>query len=112
MPSMSEQKGAEGLLPGEDLVARGLEDLAADRMSELALLVLVASPSLRRLGIAIPTRELRAPCEHLLYAQLEDRLGAGAHSYYNSLIRRIVSFTHALEREKSSRQQAGERASD
>jgi hypothetical protein len=32
---------------------------------------------------------------------LEERLGNGAHSYYNSLIRRIVSFAHALEREKS-----------
>jgi hypothetical protein len=32
---------------------------------------------------------------------LEQRLGAAAHSYYNSLIRRIVSFARALEREQS-----------
>ena len=30
-----------------------------------------------------------------------ERLGAAAHSYYNSLIRRIVSFARALEREQS-----------
>src|SRR6266568_672727 len=35
-----------------------------------------------------------------LYAHFEERLGNGAHSYYNSLIRRIVSYAHALEREQ------------
>jgi hypothetical protein len=38
-----------------------------------------------------------------IYEQIEDRLGTAAHSHYNSLIRRIVSYVHALEREKSRR---------
>lgn len=33
--------------------------------------------------------------------RLERRLGAGAFSYYNSLIRRIVSYARGLEHEQS-----------
>jgi hypothetical protein len=39
--------------------------------------------------------------EQKLYERLEQRLGTAAHSYYYSLIRRIVSYAHALEREQS-----------
>src|SRR6266446_2322760 len=91
---------AEKLLPGQDLVEQGLADLAQDRMTELSLLVLIAGPRLRRLGIHAPDRRFPRPYEHELYARLEERLGSGAHSHYNSLIRRIVSFARALEREQ------------
>ena len=91
------------LLPGEDLVAIGLADLAQDRVTELSLLVLIAAPRLRRLGVQIPERAHPRPCEHELYDRLESRLGAGAHSYYNSLIRRIVSYARILESEQSAR---------
>jgi hypothetical protein len=64
-------------------------------------LVLIAGPRLRNLGIRIPERDHPRPFEHQLYELLEERLGSGAHSYYNSLIRRIVSFARALEREQS-----------
>ncbi len=93
----------EGTLPGQELVEQGLADLAQDRVSDAALLVLIAAPRLRRLGIKVPDRLCQRPCEHELYARLDERLGAGAHSYYNSLIGRIVSFAHALEREQSGR---------
>jgi hypothetical protein len=90
-----------GQLPGEDLVEEGLADLAKDRLTDCSLLVLIAAPRLRRLGIRIPDRACSRPWEHELYDRLEQRLGGGAHSYYNSLIRRVVSYASALEREKS-----------
>ncbi len=91
----------EILLPGEELVQQGLADLSQDRLTDCSLLVLIAAPRLKRLGIHVPDRPCSRPREHELYSRLEARLGSGAHSYYNSLIRRIVSFEHALEREQS-----------
>jgi hypothetical protein len=87
----------EGKLPGEDFVQEGLADLAQGRITELALLVLVAGPRLRRLGIDVPEKSFPQPYEHELYDRLAERMGDAAHSYYNSLIRRIVSYAHALE---------------
>jgi hypothetical protein len=94
-------ENGQSLLPGEDLVTQGLADLAKGILSESALLVLVAGPRLRGLGIEVPQWSLDEPFEHALYSLIEERLGTGAHSYYNSLIRRIVSYAHALEREQS-----------
>ena len=91
-------------LPGQDLVEQGLADLARNRITDFSLLILIAAPRLRRLGLDIPERA-SSPCfEHQLYARLEERLGTAAHSHYNSLIRRIVSFARALEREQGAAQ--------
>jgi hypothetical protein len=87
-------------LPGHDLVEQGLADLAQDRITDFSLLVLIAAPRLRRLGLDIPDRHFPRPCEHCLYARLEERLGTAAHSLYNSLIRRMVSFARAAEQEQ------------
>jgi hypothetical protein len=86
-------------LPGNELVEKGLNDLKEGRTSDFSLLLLVAGPSLRRVGIEVPERPSSRPYHHLLYERLEERLGDDAYSYYNSLIRRIVSFTRALERQ-------------
>jgi len=91
----------DALLPGNELVSQGLADLARGEISESSLLLLVAGPRLRRLGIEIPEHPLLKPYEHALYSRIEERLGSGAHSYYNSLLRRIDSYAHALEREQS-----------
>lgn len=91
----------KALLPGQELIEQGLADLSQDRLTDSSLLVLITAPRLRRLGIQIPDRPFLRPCEHQLYTRLEERFGAAAHSHYNSLIRRIVSFAHALEREQS-----------
>jgi len=88
-------------LPGQDLVEEGLADLAQNRITDCSLLVLIAAPRLRCLGFQIAERVALEPYEHQLYASLEERLGTGAHSHYNGLIRRIVSFARALEREQS-----------
>ena len=88
-------------LPGEELVEAGLADLAQGRVSDCSLLVMVAAPRLRRLGIQIPVQPASQPFDHQLYARLDERLGTAAHSYYNSLIRRIVSYARSLEREQS-----------
>ena len=86
-------------LPGAELVEQGLADLKRGQMTESALLVLIASPRLRSLGIEIPETDLSQSYNLRLYDLIEARLGSAAHSYYNSMIRRIVSFVHALERE-------------
>ncbi|MBI4660841.1 MAG: hypothetical protein HY735_18550 [Verrucomicrobia bacterium] len=95
----------ERSLPGEELVQQGLADLAAGRLTDFALLVLIAGPRLKRLGIQVPDHARRQPYEHDLYARLDQRLGKEAHSYYNSLIRRIVSYARALEHEQSRREE-------
>ena len=94
-------KNSDRLLPGQDFVEQGLADLAAHKITDFSLLVLIAAPRLKRLGIHIPEHNVPRPYEHRLYDLLEERLGVGAHSYYNSLIRRIVSYARALEREAS-----------
>lgn len=79
------------------MVEQGLADLEAGRVTDYSLLLQTAGPSLRRLGLSIPEPNSVRPIHHLLYERLEDRLGDDAYSYYNSLIRRIVSYTRALE---------------
>ncbi len=101
----------EPVMPGQELVRQGLADLAQGRVTDESLLVLIAAPRLRRLGHKIPELDLPRPYEHQLYARLEQRLGPAAHSYYNSLIRRIVSYEHALEREQSMVERAQGRRS-
>ena len=54
--------------PGGSLVRQGLEDLAAGRETDAALLVLVGAPRLMRLGISVPTGPARV--EHRLFERL------------------------------------------
>jgi hypothetical protein len=82
--------------PGGDLVREGLNDLAAGRTSIPALLVAVGAPRLRRAGIEVPRRRLDR-AEHRLYALLARSDPDSAHSRYNALIRRLVSFERAIE---------------
>jgi len=81
-------------LPGGDLIELGLADLAAGRESVEALLVAIGGPRLRALGIEVPA--LEAP-EHRLYELLASADSDAAHSRYNALLRRLVSFERAAE---------------
>jgi hypothetical protein len=80
-------------VPGGDLVERGIEDLRHERESIEALLVSIGAPRLAVAGIAVPT-PISSP-EHKLYARLALEKADGAHSAYNALIRRLVSFERA-----------------
>jgi hypothetical protein len=82
-------------LPGGDLVAKGLEDVARSRETVEALLVSIAAPRLRALGLTVG-RPLVDP-EHRLYALLAREDPDSAHSRYNALLRRLTSFESALE---------------
>jgi len=80
-------------LPGEDLVEQGLGDLSAGVESFEALLVSIGAPRLRRLGFDVAD-PFPSP-EHRLYELLRAKHGDAAHSKYNALVRRLVSFERA-----------------
>ena len=82
-------------LPGADLIREGLRDLETGVESVPALLVLVGAPRLRRLGFDVPDTPYFP--EDRLYERLAEQHGDGAHSQYNALIRRLVSFERAAE---------------
>jgi hypothetical protein len=82
-------------LPGAELVATGLDDLERGTVSAEALLVSIGAPRLRRLGLEI-SEPLPEP-EHRLYELLRAEHGDAAHSQYNALVRRLVSFERAAE---------------
>ena len=85
--------------PGSDLVRTGLADLAAGHVTESAMLVAMATPRLRALGFDVPDATEPVP-SHRLYDVLSDA-GPGAHSRYNALVARMVSFARAAERATS-----------
>jgi hypothetical protein len=82
-----------GALPGEELITRGISDLERGVESPEALLVAIGAPRLRRLGFDLP-RTFDTP-EHRLYELLRVEHGDAAHSRYNALIRRLVSYERA-----------------
>jgi hypothetical protein len=75
-------------LPGEDLVQRGLVDLAAGVESVESLLVSIGAPRLTGLGVAVE-KPFPSP-EHRLYKLLSKEEPASAHS-------RLVSYERAAE---------------
>lgn len=95
-------------LPGAELVARGLADLAAGTESEASLLVEIGAPRLRQLGVPVPEALPAAP-ESRLYRLLCRTQGRGAHSSYNALVRRLVSYERALEQRVSRERGLGAR---
>jgi hypothetical protein len=80
-------------LPGGDLIEAGLQDLAAGRRSVPALLVSIGAPRLRQLGFVLEN-PIPEP-EKALYAILHTENEDAAHSRYNALVRRLVSFERA-----------------
>ena len=82
--------------PGEDLVTQGIADLKDGRETVHSLLVSIGAYRLRRAGIAVPENAFSDP-EHRLYEFLSKEDSDSAHSRYNALIRRLVSFERAAE---------------
>jgi hypothetical protein len=84
------------VLPGEDLIEAGLHDLREGRETVEALLVAIGSPKLRGLAFDLPDCLPPNP-EHRLYDLLAQTDEDSAHSRYNALLRKLVSFEHAAE---------------
>ena len=80
-------------LPGHEIVAAGLEDLASGRVTRGALLVSMAAERLCALGFAVDSPHPEP--EIALYRLLAAELGDGAHSKYNAYRRQLASFLRA-----------------
>lgn len=83
-------------LPGGDLVMSGLRDMRAGVESVEAALVRIGATNLRAHGLDVPLADARRSPEHTLYSLLATKHGNAAHSQYNALLRRLVSFERAL----------------
>ena len=97
-------------LPGAELVCAGLAALealaensretpaATPELPVEALLVAIGARRLRRAGVPVPdTAVMPKEPELALYEALARRHGNDAHSRYNALLRRLVSFERAAE---------------
>ena len=85
-------------LPGAELIAEGLRDVAAGRETVASELVKIGSPRLRECGIEIDvTHEQALNADRQLYRILSATHGNAAHSQFNAWIRQLVSFERALE---------------
>jgi hypothetical protein len=82
-------------LPGHELIVEGVGDLERGVESPASLLVSIGAPRLARLGIPLP-RPFPSP-EKRLYELLRSDDADGAHSRYNALVARLVSFERAAE---------------
>ncbi|HEV7786233.1 MAG TPA: hypothetical protein VGQ28_12895 [Thermoanaerobaculia bacterium] len=83
-------------LPGGDLVQEGIADLVRGIESIPSLLVSIGAYRLRRAGLPIPDTVIGSP-ELRLYEKLAESDSDSAHSRYNALVRRLVSFENAAE---------------
>jgi hypothetical protein len=82
-------------LPGRELVEAGIAALEHGVESAEALLVSIGAARLARLGVAIPGA-FDSP-EKRLYERLHAEDPNAAHSRYNALVRKLVSFERAAE---------------
>jgi len=82
-------------LPGNDLITSGIRDLQDRRETIASLLVSIGAPKLRSLGLDIPGVYASNP-EHRLYDLLAIENPDSAHSKYNALVSKLVSFERAL----------------
>jgi len=83
-------------LPGAELIEAGLNDLREGRETVAALLVAIGAPRLRSIGLDLPEVLPDNP-EHRLYHLLAQDDSDSAHSRYNALVRRLVSYERAAE---------------
>jgi hypothetical protein len=96
MIDSNSQESMNAALPGNDTIETGLQDLRDGRETISALIVAIGAPRLRRAGFKLPDQLPKNP-EHRLYALLARDGSDSAHTRYNALIRRLVSFERAAE---------------
>ena len=82
--------------PGGDLIEKGLLDLREGDESIESLLVSIGAERLRAAGIPVPRNTYSDP-ERRLYERLAADDSDSAHSRYNALLRRLVSFESTIE---------------
>lgn len=82
-------------LPGSGLIEEGLRDLSRRAETVPSLLVSIGAPRLKALGL--PVEEPFPAPEHRLYLLLAQEDPNSAHSRYNALLGRLVSFERAAE---------------
>lgn len=87
--------------PGQELIDQGIKDLLEGKETVSSLLVMIGAPRLRRLGLIVPESQITTSPEQRLYQKLSESNPNAAHSQYNALIRRLVSFERAAECEKT-----------
>lgn len=90
-------------LPGAELITAGLRDAAQGRTSTASLLVEIAAPRLRALGLPVPPSG-SGEAELRLYDELGRTGAPDPYGEYNALLRRLTSFTRALERRRARSQ--------
>ena len=78
------------------MVAAGLADLHAGRLTAPALLLLSARRRLADDGIDLPDADVEQP-ERALYVLLDAESPAGAYARYNALRQRLTSFCDTFE---------------
>ncbi len=88
-------------LPGSEIVLPGIVDLAERRETIAAAAVQTAATRLRNAGIEVPGPEPVGEPGHRLYERLVAAGDPDPHSRYNAILRRLVSFAQALERERA-----------
>jgi hypothetical protein len=85
-------------LPGYELIQKGLEDLRLNTESYYTALLYSAETRLLKLGIELSGKRPDNPAMDM-YSLLKSEFGEGAHSKYNALNRRLLSFCKAREME-------------
>jgi hypothetical protein len=83
-------------LPGGDLIEKGLRDLEEGRETAEALLVSIGAARLKSAGVPTPEAPFDDP-ERRLYELLAREEPDSAHTRYNALLRKLVSFEDAVE---------------
>lgn len=84
--------------PGGDLAHKGFADLKAGVTSKESLLILMCRSEFERLGMPVEWSATKpGAVEADLYRLIQREVGDEAHSVYNSLQKRILSFISCSE---------------
>jgi len=90
-------------LPGAELIDQGLRDLARGLDSPAAAAIEIVAPRLRLIERSLPRQDFEQYPELVLYQRLVDGGVPDAFSTYNAILRQLMSFASALEREYYAR---------
>lgn len=82
--------------PGYELIEQGLSDISEGKSTVYSALLFSAKTRLESLGIALNGVSPADPSMEL-YHFLDLEYGDGAHSKFNALNRRLVSFIRSVE---------------